>query len=487
MMTTTHRLITTYRCVLRAVTAATGSPPYRSQRTAARSAGQRRDPPEPTTVPRRPSPGGQADAESPCRRHVGPHASVQRRRGEAGPDSQSIDVYHCHRNRSSTPGSPATGGAMARARDRRRGVPPAPSVPAPFSPLGVRVERRARVSPTPPYARTIDRHLSWSSSPPCATTLDRTDDRDRPIRRANNASGSHMSTASDGADTLYALPPKAFTAARDERVAAARNAGDRTLATELGALKRPTVGAWLVNLVALRRPDTVESLVDLGQAIRDAQGVVSAAELRELSNRRRAELDAAIALVRATRHRGWRDRDAGPTVRGRGHSRRRDGRSRGGRPGSRRPAAETLDLQRFWRRRVRRFRARHRCGPARRRPGGPVGRVPRVHVGAVPRSSDRARRGRRRGGGRPGAGRGAARVDGGPATGGRRDGRPGRGRRRGTGPAPAGRGPVQPDRGALRATRPGEPRGAHRATGPPGRRTRPRLRRASAGPGQSDH
>ena len=107
-----------------------------------------------------------------------------------------------------------------------------------------------------------------------------------------------MSTASDGADTLYALPPKAFTAARDERVAAARNAGDRTLATELGALKRPTVGAWLVNLVALRRPDTVESLVDLGQAIRDAQGVVSAAELRELSNRRRAELDAAIALVR---------------------------------------------------------------------------------------------------------------------------------------------------------------------------------------------
>jgi hypothetical protein len=107
-----------------------------------------------------------------------------------------------------------------------------------------------------------------------------------------------MSTASDEANTLYALPPKAFTAARDERVATARNAGDRALASELGALKRPTVGAWLVNLVALRRPDTVESLVSLGQSIRDAQGVVSAPELRELSNRRRAELDAALALVR---------------------------------------------------------------------------------------------------------------------------------------------------------------------------------------------
>jgi len=107
-----------------------------------------------------------------------------------------------------------------------------------------------------------------------------------------------MSTASDEANTLYALPPKAFTAARDERVAAARGAGDRALASELGALKRPTVGAWLVNLVALRRPDTVESLVGLGQAIRDAQGVVSAAELRDLSTRRRSELDAALALLR---------------------------------------------------------------------------------------------------------------------------------------------------------------------------------------------
>jgi hypothetical protein len=117
-----------------------------------------------------------------------------------------------------------------------------------------------------------------------------------------------MSTASDVADTLYALPPKAFTAARDERVAAARNAGDRGLATEIGALKRPTAGAWLVNLVALRRPDAVESLVTLGQSIRDAQGVVSATELRELSGRRRAELDTILTLVRRLAA------DAGETV-----------------------------------------------------------------------------------------------------------------------------------------------------------------------------
>jgi hypothetical protein len=107
-----------------------------------------------------------------------------------------------------------------------------------------------------------------------------------------------MSTASDVADTLYALPPKAFTAARDEQVAGARNAGERALAAEIGALKRPTAAAWLVNLVALRRPDAVDSLVTLGQTIRDAQGAVSATELRELSNRRRAELDSVLAVVR---------------------------------------------------------------------------------------------------------------------------------------------------------------------------------------------
>src|SRR5262249_24446885 len=106
------------------------------------------------------------------------------------------------------------------------------------------------------------------------------------------------STASDLADTLYTLPPKEFTGARDEQVAAARNAGDRSLAAEIGALKRPTAGAWLVNLVALRRPDAVESLVSLGQTIRDAPGAVSGAELRELSARRRSELDAVLCVVR---------------------------------------------------------------------------------------------------------------------------------------------------------------------------------------------
>jgi len=45
------------------------------------------------------------------------------------------------------------------------------------------------------------------------------------------------------AEELYALSPGDFTAARDEKVAQARTAGDRDLARAIGALRRPVVSA----------------------------------------------------------------------------------------------------------------------------------------------------------------------------------------------------------------------------------------------------
>jgi hypothetical protein len=103
-----------------------------------------------------------------------------------------------------------------------------------------------------------------------------------------------MRSVQDLGDELYALAPAAFTAARDSFVAQARERGDRTTATELAAMKRPTQGAWLVNLLALRQPDAVAELIDLGQEIRDAQGTVPPTQLRDLSARRRRALDAAL-------------------------------------------------------------------------------------------------------------------------------------------------------------------------------------------------
>jgi hypothetical protein len=101
------------------------------------------------------------------------------------------------------------------------------------------------------------------------------------------------------AHELYALPPANFTPARDAAVERARADGDRAAARELAALKRPTQGAHLVNLLALHRPDVVADLIALGEQIREAQGSVSAADLRELSNRRRTGLRSALALCRA--------------------------------------------------------------------------------------------------------------------------------------------------------------------------------------------
>jgi hypothetical protein len=104
-----------------------------------------------------------------------------------------------------------------------------------------------------------------------------------------------MASVREIGDRLYALPPTAFTAARAAAVGEARQAGDRSTATELAALKRPTQAAWLVNLLALARPEIVEELIELGETIRAAQGTVPPTQLRDLSARRRKALDAALA------------------------------------------------------------------------------------------------------------------------------------------------------------------------------------------------
>jgi hypothetical protein len=100
------------------------------------------------------------------------------------------------------------------------------------------------------------------------------------------------------ADRLYAEHPEAFIAQRDEAVADAREAGDRELATAIGKLRRPTVAAWLVNLLALRRPDLVADLAELAGQLRAAQRDLRGDELRELSAQRRAVVGALVEQAR---------------------------------------------------------------------------------------------------------------------------------------------------------------------------------------------
>ncbi|WP_138842232.1 hypothetical protein [Rhodococcus pyridinivorans] len=89
------------------------------------------------------------------------------------------------------------------------------------------------------------------------------------------------------ADALYGLDPGDFVAARSEFAAQAREAGDRELTAAIGRLRKPTVAAWMVNLLARERADELAALLDIGSALRTAQRRLSGSEMRKLSEQRR--------------------------------------------------------------------------------------------------------------------------------------------------------------------------------------------------------
>jgi hypothetical protein len=102
----------------------------------------------------------------------------------------------------------------------------------------------------------------------------------------------------DVGERLYSAPPEGFIAARDEAVAAAKAAGDTDSAREIAKLRKPTVAAWLVNLLAIQRPDLMGELVELSRALRAAQRDLKGPQLRELSAQRR---QAVMGLVNEAR------------------------------------------------------------------------------------------------------------------------------------------------------------------------------------------
>lgn len=107
-----------------------------------------------------------------------------------------------------------------------------------------------------------------------------------------------MPTVEEIADELYRLPPQQFIAARDRHAEAARERGDAGVARQISGLRKPTVNAWLVNRLALERGDYVAQLMELGEALHDAQRQLDGATLRTLSARRRELLDVLLGQVR---------------------------------------------------------------------------------------------------------------------------------------------------------------------------------------------
>ena len=93
-------------------------------------------------------------------------------------------------------------------------------------------------------------------------------------------------------EELYGADPQAFTERRGELAAAARSAGDREGAKAIGALRRPTRAAWVVNNLARSDPGAPAKLAELATALRAAQQAGHGPRLRELSAARGALVDA---------------------------------------------------------------------------------------------------------------------------------------------------------------------------------------------------
>ncbi len=101
------------------------------------------------------------------------------------------------------------------------------------------------------------------------------------------------------ADELYGLPPEQFTAARDDFANRLRQAGERELATAVRDLRRPSVSAWLVNLLVRRRGPDLDDLVDIGDRIRSAMTSGAGDAVRTLTEERRSAIESLVAAVEA--------------------------------------------------------------------------------------------------------------------------------------------------------------------------------------------
>jgi hypothetical protein len=99
-------------------------------------------------------------------------------------------------------------------------------------------------------------------------------------------------TLDDVAGELYTLDPGDFVSTRAEHAARARADGDRDLAKAITALRKPTVAAWTVNLLARHAPREIAALLALGDALRSAQRQLSGDKLRALGAQRQQVVNA---------------------------------------------------------------------------------------------------------------------------------------------------------------------------------------------------
>jgi hypothetical protein len=105
----------------------------------------------------------------------------------------------------------------------------------------------------------------------------------------------------EAADELYGVSPEDFVVTRDGLAAAARSGGDAELSRRIAALRRPTLSAWALNLLARESPEEIASLLEVGSGLRRAWS--AGTDLGEWERRRNRVVAAAVgkAAERAER------------------------------------------------------------------------------------------------------------------------------------------------------------------------------------------
>ena len=114
----------------------------------------------------------------------------------------------------------------------------------------------------------------------------------------------------DAIAELYQAPPEDFVSARAERVKALRDSGDKDAAKQVAALRKPTVGAWLVNLLVGDDPSLSDQVSALADQLRTAQEQLSGEDLRALGRQRQELVSGLVARARGLA------KDAGRSVTG---------------------------------------------------------------------------------------------------------------------------------------------------------------------------
>jgi predicted nucleic acid-binding Zn-ribbon protein len=102
----------------------------------------------------------------------------------------------------------------------------------------------------------------------------------------------------DVAGRLYGGMPGDFTPERTTAEKAARADGDRELAAALKNLKKPSVGAWAVNLLVRREAEQIDQVLALAESLRAAAEALDGEELRALTRQRRQLTSALTTRAR---------------------------------------------------------------------------------------------------------------------------------------------------------------------------------------------